>query len=92
MPLMKNIKFPANSMVFNKFLVGIVNFDLVPTEWFEKIIYTVRESQAFNINFEACGIETKIFIKNIGFAIWSTFSYIFAAILSLTCIHKNHIW
>ena len=92
MPMMQNIRFPANSMTFIEFLVSIVNFDLIPTGWLEEKIYRLRQSEAFNINFEACGIETKQFITNVGFVIWSTYSYIFAAILSLTCIHKNRIW
>ena len=89
---MKNIKFPANSLVFNEFLFEIVNLDLVPTESLEELIYKVRESDPFNINFEACGIETNLFISNVGFAIWSLFLYIFYALLSLTCIKKNRIW
>ena len=92
MPLMKNIKYPANSLIFNEFLVEIVNLNIIPTEWLEEIIFRVRESDAFNINFEASGIESNLFINNVGFAIWSVFSYIFAAILSLTCITKSRIW
>ena len=92
MPLMKNIKYPANSMIFNENLLDIVNLDLIPTEWLEEAIYKVRETEAFNLNFEACGIETNLFITNVGFAIWNAKLYIFATILSLTCIHKNRIW
>ena len=92
MPLMKNIKFPANSLVFNEFLIEIVNLDLIPTEWLEERIYRVRESEAFNINFEASGIETKLFITNVGFAIWSTYLYVSNSILSLACIRNNRIW
>ena len=92
MPLFKNLHFPANSLAFNEFLLKIVNFDLVPTEWLEESLYKVRDQDSFNINFEACGIETKLFITNVGFALWSALIYIFTAILSLTCIHKKHIW
>ena len=92
MPLMKNIKFPANSLVFIDYLVEIVNLDLIPTEWLENRIYKVRTTESFNINFEASGIESKLFITNVGFAIWSTFLYIFASVLSLTCVHKKNIW
>ena len=42
MPLMKNIKFPANSLTFNEFLLEIANLDLIPTEWLEEAIYRVR--------------------------------------------------
>ena len=79
-------------MIFNENLLDIVNLDLIPTEWLEEAIYKVRETEAFNLNFEACGIETNLFITNVGFAIWNAKLYIFAAILSLTCIHKNRIW
>ena len=66
MPLMKNIKFPANASLFISFLVEIVNLDLIPTEWLEDLIYYLPEETPFNINFEASGIESNLFISNTG--------------------------
>ena len=68
MPMMKNVKFPANAISFTDFLMEIAHLDLFPTEWFEELIYYLPEQVAFNINFEACGVESKLIIKNIGSA------------------------
>ena len=96
MPMMKNIKFPGNTQVQNEYIVDIVNFDLVPEEWTEAIedaVYSrVRESESLNINFEASGIESKLFIQNVGLAMWSTFFYLIIALLSFVFQRVNYIW
>lgn len=58
MPMMKNVRFPANASEFTDFLMDVANLDLFPTEWLEDIIYYLPEQVPFNINFEACGIES----------------------------------
>ena len=92
MPMMKNVKFPANAISFTDFLMEIAHLDLFPTEWFEELIYYLPEQVAFNINFEACGIESKLIIKNIG----STFVIImiYALVATMTTVfYKNErIW
>ena len=89
---MKNIKYPANSLAFNEILVEIFNLDLVPTEWLEEIIYKVRESESFNINFEASGIETVLFITNVGFCKWCSLFYLLYSLLCFICKKVNCCW
>ena len=43
MPLMKNIKYPANALIFTDFLMNVANLDLVPTEFYEDVIYYLPE-------------------------------------------------
>ena len=82
MPMMKNIRFPANASEFTDFLSDIANLDFFPTEWLEIMIYYLPEQVPFNINFEACGIESKLLIKNIGSALVIIIIYLLVALVA----------
>ena len=45
-------------------------FDLIPTEYLDELMYYWPEEDPFSANFESVGIETTFFLENIGFAIW----------------------
>ena len=92
MPLMKNVKFPANALIFTKSLSKIANLDLFPTEILEDLIYYLPEPIAFNINFAANGIESTLFISNIGSSILIVLAYIIAAIICVVLFKVNLVW
>ena len=92
MPLMKNVKFPANSMIFTGFLMDIVNFDLIPTEMLENLVYYLPEPVAFNINFAANGMESTLLISNIGSNLLMIILYILVAIMCLVLYKVTSIW
>ena len=56
--MMKHILFPANSMIFISYILDIANFDFFSTDEIDEKLYYLPEAEAFNINFEAVGIET----------------------------------
>ena len=83
MPLMKNVKFPANTLIFTESLSNIANLDLFPTEILEDLVYYLPEPVAFNINFAANGIKSTLFISNIGSSLLIILAYLIAAIMCL---------
>ena len=92
MPLMKNVKYPANALIFTSSLVGIVNLDLIPTEKLEELVYYLPESAAFNINFAANKIESTLFISNIGFSKLVIMAFILVAIIGLLFYMVKRVW
>ena len=90
---MRDVKFPANSQVFNSFIVELTTFDYYDTEPIEEKIYDeLPDLQPYNINFEASDIETTLFITNIGLVIWIAAAYISISILMLTCFKIEILW
>jgi len=81
MPMMKNVKYPANAMIFTMFLMNVANLDLIPTEVIEDALYYLPEPFPFSINFEACGIESNLFLSNIGSPLLIIVVYALLAIL-----------
>ena len=51
MPLVANLKFPANAALFNEFMIQIAFFDIVPTEYFEKHLWYMPEQEPYNLAF-----------------------------------------
>ena len=64
-------------------MIEIIHFDLFETDKLEDKIYFVSEQEPFNINFEACDIESTLFILNIDSVIWFTYFYLLLALVSL---------
>ena len=92
LPLMKDIKFPASTMEFNKFLVKITSFNLFSTDEIDEYLYYLPDKESFNTNFEMCDIEDRLFTTNIGFVFWITAFNLLVALLSL-CFYKfKGIW
>ena len=65
---------------------------MFPTEQLEEVIYYLPEQKPLNINFEANGIESTIFISNVGSLIWIIFIYIIIAVLSFVLRNVKCIW
>ena len=65
---------------------------MIPIEWLEDQIYYLPEAEPFNVNFEACGIETQLFITNMGCLIWVLYFYALISLISLSCIKKERVW
>ena len=92
MPLMKNIKFPANTTIYIAFIMDIANLDLVSTEDIDVSIYYLPETEAYNINFEACGVESTYYVSNIGSVLWIIYAYMLTALVSLLLFKVPKIW
>ena len=92
MPMMKNVKYPANALIFTMFLMEIANLDLIPTEIIEDIAYYLPEPIAFSINFEACGMESTLLISNIGSALLVIFLYALVSILTAVLYKVKRVW
>ena len=91
-PLMKNVKFPANAAIFTDHLMNIANLDLFPTAILEDLIYYLPEPVEFNINFAANGIESTLFISNIGSSLLVIIANILAAIICLVLYKVKRVW
>ena len=56
------------------------------------MIYELPERDAYNLNFESCGVESLDFVSNIGSLIWIVYGNLFIAIISLAFINVEKIW
>ena len=71
MAMFSHLKFPANSMTVIRFMISLATFDLLPTELIDQEIYYWPESDgAFSVNFETSGVESELFLENIGFSMY----------------------
>ena len=63
----EKLKFPASARIINKEMIKIATFDLIPTEVFDDMLWEYfPEGEAFSLNFEAAGVESQLFLQNIG--------------------------
>ena len=51
-------------------MLKVATFDLIPTEHVDSLIYYFPDADSFSSNFETVGIESKLLLANIGFALW----------------------
>ena len=74
-------------MMMIESLIGVANFELLPTEIIDEEIYYWPESEPFSVNFEMSGTESIFFLANIGFVMYLIYYHMFIAIVH-ACIHK----
>ena len=72
--------------------MDIANLDLVSTEEIDVSIYYLPETEAYNINFEACGVESTYYVSNIGSVLWIIYAYMLTALVSLLLFKVPKIW
>ena len=70
MPMFEKLKFPANAMTVIEQMVKLATFDLIPTESIDDEIYDWPDEEPYSVNFESAGVESKLFLSNIGFAMY----------------------
>ena len=87
MPMLQGLKFPANSMTIVGQMIKLATFDLIPTEIIDVELYYWPEEDPFSINFEMAGVESKLFLANIGFAIYLVYAHLLAVVVH-ACLHK----
>ena len=64
MPL-ANIKYPANAAQYNKVMIEIAIFDILPDDLLLGNVYFPQEDN-FNINFQEIGYESIYAVPNLG--------------------------
>ena len=70
MPMFEKLKFPPSAMTITKKMIKLATFDLIPTEWISDMLWYFPEGEAFSLNFETAGIESKLFLQNIGLTLY----------------------
>ena len=68
--MFEKLKIPGNTMIITKELIKIATFDLIPTDFIDEIVWYFPESEAFSLNFETAGVESTLFLENIGLIFW----------------------
>jgi len=87
MPLLQKLKFPGNAMMLTQFLIKIATFDLIPTEHIDQEMYYFPDSDPYTSNFEQVGIESTLFLANIGFAMYLILAHAFFIVLH-ACLYR----
>ena len=81
-PLIEGIKFPVNVVTINQNFFEIANFEIVPSDEINDELFFIPEEEPYNFNFYEYGIESKIFLMNLGFPL-----YIILGIISLLIVY-----
>ena len=76
LPLLLKVKFPANAAYINEKIRDIANFNLIPTEWLDQLVYNTPESIPYNVNMEMFGFESILLVANAGIAMWTIFFHL----------------
>ena len=66
-----------------EFLVTLATFDLLPTHLIDNEIYYFPSDEPYTPNFESSGLESEIFLANIGFVLWFLMSNVLLALIHL---------
>ena len=83
--MFSGLKFPANALAVIEFMISLATFDLIPTDALDDEIYYWPETDtAFSINFEMTGVESKLFLSNVGFALYLIYFNIFLTLVHLS--------
>ena len=99
MPMFERLKFPASAMIVTKALIDIATFDLIPTEILDEYLWYFPEGDAFSASFETAGVESTLFLKNIGFILYMIIAHILFVLIhaalhkfrnSCKCAQKTH--
>ena len=56
--------------MINKVLSEIANFEIIPSENINDYLFYLPEADAFNLNFEECGIESRFFLLTMGLPLY----------------------
>ena len=91
MPLLTQLKFPANAMLMNEIMLLVVTFDLVPTDSMNLGLYgELPEEEAYSVQFEQSGYESLLLIENLGMGKYIIYINLVLAILFLPCFAFNN--
>ena len=73
---MEGIHFPANVMTINKEVATIVNFEIIPTGDINGELFYLPEEDPYSFSLQECGIDSNLFIVNMGFTLYFTLGHI----------------
>ena len=65
LPLL-DIKFPPTAMILYNQLIGIVTFDIIPTDDFYPFLFRLPESDPISMSFEDFDYGTTDYLMNMG--------------------------
>ena len=85
MPLFPGLKYPANVALVNSFLMGIVFFDILPTDFLDEQIYYVPEEEPYNTNQQMFDNESTLFTVNASTILWLLFMHVLLIVISALC-------
>ena len=68
--MFERLKFPASAMIITKALIKVATFDLIPTELIDDLLWYFPEGEAYSLSFETVGLDSTLFLKNIGFILY----------------------
>ena len=91
MPLCEKIHFPANAAFVNEKISEFAFFDLIPTDKVDERIYDLPVEKPFNLNFQMFGYESRLYIGNVGFALWLVWAHAFIFVIYVLTIKVNFL-
>ena len=84
MPMYKKLKIPPQSMTISKEMLKISNFDIIPIDWLSAAIWDYwPEDDAYSVNFESAGVESTLFLQNVGLTFYLVILTIIIGIVHL---------
>ena len=84
LPLIEELKFPSNTVIYNNFILELAKLDLIPTEKIDGEVFQNkdRERKALSAKLAEYEYDSTLFIDNIG-----SFFWLIALCLLLVVIH-----
>ena len=86
-PMFEKLKFPANVMTVVEQMSKLATFDLIPTEGLDEEMYNWPDEAPYSVSFESAGVESKLFLANIGLALYLIQLHVLAALVH-AILHK----
>ena len=70
------LKYPANAAIVNEFIINLVFFELIPTDWIDALVYYAPEEEPYNVNMQMFEIVSLLLVANAGTSMWTVFVYL----------------
>ena len=83
-PLYLALNFPAMAAVFNKRIIEVATFDLIPTDFISNAAFYLPEMDPFNQKFDLYDYGSTIFVDNMGTSLWMQACFILLIIIFIT--------
>ena len=85
LPLFEELKFPSNTVIYNKIILQIAQLDLIPTKQIDETVFQNkdRERVAFGIKMAEYEYDSTLFIDNVGSFFWLIVFYLLTNFFAL---------
>ena len=75
--------------MINEVFSEIASFEIIPSDKINELLYFFPEEEPFNLSFQECGVESQLFLVNMGFPLYIILGHMALIFLNLLLYLTN---